>query len=176
MPASPGTYHVYVDVHAGGYLLLAYQSTEDIVIEETAEPPFSMAITNITIYDRPRIGDWSSAYWHVDLECQISNPYDHSISHTLKLGNIDADSDYQNLSAWYYKRKWGESENIEKVFTLSPGQSVTVLSKGFNSISGWYTWPQLNYHGYPVKNKTFFNIVDENWNSSPFVSAGTYTG
>ena len=32
MPASPGTYHVYVDVHAGGQLILAYIGAEDVLV------------------------------------------------------------------------------------------------------------------------------------------------
>lgn len=32
MPAAEGSYHVYIDVHAGGYLIAAYQAIEDVVI------------------------------------------------------------------------------------------------------------------------------------------------
>ena len=32
MPATPGTYHVYVDVRAGGQLILAYIGSENVVI------------------------------------------------------------------------------------------------------------------------------------------------
>ncbi|MBA7703977.1 hypothetical protein ES703_112774 [subsurface metagenome] len=40
MPAAEGTYHVYVDVYAGGYLVAAYQATEDVVIvTEVPVPP-----------------------------------------------------------------------------------------------------------------------------------------
>ena len=32
MPANPGTYHVYVDVHTVGQLILAYIGSEDVII------------------------------------------------------------------------------------------------------------------------------------------------
>ena len=38
MPASPGTYHVYVDVYAGGQLILAYIGSEDVIIQVPALP------------------------------------------------------------------------------------------------------------------------------------------
>lgn len=37
MPATEGTYHVYVDVYAGGYLIAAYQAIEDVVIAGVAD-------------------------------------------------------------------------------------------------------------------------------------------
>jgi len=78
MPASPGTYHVYVDVHAGGYLILAYQGTEDIVI---ASPAFTFSAGSGSHPTCPE----ATAYWYPILNWTISNPAAASVSHTLKL-------------------------------------------------------------------------------------------
>lgn len=42
MPATGGTFHVYIDVYAEGYLIAAYQATEDVVvITELIDPNLS---------------------------------------------------------------------------------------------------------------------------------------
>ena len=72
MPATPGAYHVYVDVHAGGQLILAYIGSENVVIA-------SLGLT----FGAPwgyKTGCPDSSFKGANVSVRISNPSAASIT------------------------------------------------------------------------------------------------
>ena len=149
------------------------------VFEKTILPSFNMAITRIDTYDRPYVDAERSSFWHVDIYCSISNPHSKTITHSLWIAYTASPSDPNNINSYRFDRKWdtGAEWEAEKVVTLAPGASRSLFSpwKSF-LIYGWagLNIPSCSYHGYPIKRKYYFRIIDELGNWSPVVSVGTY--
>ena len=49
MPASPGTYHVYIDVYAAGMFLIGYMGVEDVAIELPDITEYKLTVLDIPL-------------------------------------------------------------------------------------------------------------------------------
>jgi len=128
MPASPGTYHVYVDVHAGGQLILAYIGSENVVISAPVVEPFAIALGTLKTITAPGYGSWTGRA----ADYYISNPTNKSISHHM----------YQHITVLY--KSTGITYDMSQMWnwyddfglTLGPGGSYH-----FESLGGFYNTP-----------------------------------
>jgi len=128
MPASPGTYHVYVDVHAGGSLILAYQGTEDIVIAASAlfYMPSEMAVS-VT-----GDGEILGMYW----DCAVA----------LTITNIGQGSGVQTVHFW---DSVGNLDTTHQI-TLGPGETYQFSHSqwvDFRRISVYEVYAQGDWEG-----------------------------
>lgn len=148
-------------------------NVEMVPIAVPPELPFNMVITKIDVYDRPSYDGATSAYWHVDIYCDISNPHSSAITHSLWIAWAVAPNDPNDLASYRLDRKWDDWQE-EKVVTLAPAESRSLFSPWIQP--GGLTWnmPMGMYHGYPTKRKYYFRIIDELGNWSPVASVGTY--
>ena len=148
-------------------------NVELVPIAVPPELPFNMFITKIDVYDRPSYDGATSAYWHVDIYCDISNPHSSVITRSLWIAWAVAPDDPNDLASYRLIRKWDDWQE-EKVVTLAPAESRLLFSPWIQP--GGLTWnmPMGMYHGYPTKRKYYFRIIDELGNWSPVASVGTY--
>ncbi|MBA7483248.1 hypothetical protein ES707_18759 [subsurface metagenome] len=145
--------------------------------------PFTMSITKINT----RTDKYASAFWLMEVTCQISNPHSVQISHDIYCCWAFGSADPDDPASFRYNRCWGggspgtpKSELYSLLLTLNPGQSVTLVSP-FYIIDGWhdfhenYEWSNMPSgmwsHGQPKK--YWFRMIDELGNWSPVKSIGT---
>ena len=122
MPASPGTYHVYVDVHAGGYLILAYQGTEDVVIAAPAPAPFSFGGVSVSVTSE-------LSYTIAQMSVMVSNntpyPLQGKIYAVWKWASESSDPIPQRRRHW---NAIGDVNMDHIVVNLAPGASRNIVS------------------------------------------------
>ncbi|MDP2729197.1 MAG: hypothetical protein Q8O55_01785, partial [Dehalococcoidales bacterium] len=159
MPASPGTYHVYVDVHAGGYLILAYQGTEDIVI---AAPAFTFS--NVKV-----VAQWAGGH-------SYPSPY-----FTARISNDTPDAITHTLTLHHRRTRAGVPDSFAPVLqtfnlTLVGGGSYNYVYDGWGDHCGKSGSPPRNYCDWPplyVGYTSYFWLEDEMGNKSVEVSITT---
>ena len=176
MPSNAGTYPVYIGVFSDSQFIEPLYQAEDVVIT-APPPPLSMSITKIsTATDK-----YATAWWVMELSCQISNPHSVPISHELHCIWAFGSSDPNLLASFKWSRYWRNSwPSTGLLVTLNPGQSVTLISP-FYYIDGWhdmhmnYEWSNMPPGAYKagVRKKYWFRIIDELGNWSPVKSVGT---
>jgi len=180
MPSQTGVYPVYLGVYSAGQLLTLYQATENVEI--VTPPPFNMVITRVsTATDK-----YATAYWLAEVTGVISNPHSAAITHRLRCLMAPGTSDPYLFSSYIWVRCWGggvpgtpASQLYELPVTLSPGQSVTVVSpfyyiNGWHDIHGNYEWSNIDLmYKSGVPKKYWIVLSDELGNMSQPISVGS---
>ena len=146
MPASPGTYHVYVDVYVGGQRILAYIGSEDVVIQVPALPfTYTFSCTKGTCPS-------ATAFGVPQMSGTIKNNNSIPVSQNVKVMWKYYSRTY---AKWYGPALCEVSECMLNPFpvSLSPGQQQTFSYSGSCSLPGYdepYCAPTLfkNYDYY----------------------------
>ena len=157
MPAEPGIYHVYLDIHVGVVSLGVYQAIEDVIIEAPPALPFTFSGVWVQ-----RVRCESATAWNtLNFGCTITNPTDRSITHTLT-------PMYRSEGKYGYSDPRACSEGVFTL-TLKPGQSYNCNIQG-NYYDAedrrWRCAVLLGFSaGVPYGGCAF--LRDENGNDSP---------
>jgi len=182
MPASPGTYHVYIDLYAAGYYMAGYQATEDVVVQTPVLPPFTMEIVSLT-----SIGDKYSSYWMFIANVQITNNTGQTQTRRIKcLATYGEYYRYNDPIRWFQRTLENQVAQSPGVgvpwyeLTLSPSQSINLVSpqyyiNGWRDIFGTYEWPNWPLGAYRsgVPKEYWCCITDDEGNMGLAKSIGT---
>ena len=155
MPSEEGTYHVYVDVYAEGYLVAAYQAIEDVVIAAPVPPVGDFVYSEQTCGKR---GFAAAPAWRQPLySVRITNQAAAEGTRIITL----------HVRGTEYGDPWPGSWEGSWEQTLGPGQSVVVTARGL--------WPigtfSVEFDGIPwVFGPTtvcYMHITDDVGGSTP---------
>ncbi len=142
-------------------------------------PPFTMSITKIsTTTDK-----YATAYWLMEVTCQISNPHSVPVTHDIYCCFAWGYEDPNDLASFFPTSRMMGRYTWPEAFlsvTLDPGQSVTLVSPfyyigEYHDIHGNYEWSNMppGMYSAGVRKKYWFRIIDELGNWSPVKSVGT---
>lgn len=127
MPATAGTYHVYIDVYAADLPIAAYQATEDVVIKAApavGDFVYSNQVCGMAVFTPAP--SWTQATY----SCTITNQ-------GSKVGTRIVTFRYTYFHTYMNKMMFDYSEPFE--LTLAPGQSYTFTRRSgddFNQVFG----------------------------------------
>jgi len=120
MPSTTGTYKVYLDIYAAGYLIAAYQAIEDVVIAALAEFAYVSAIRQIPFDTDPGMS-WSM--YAVRMEIDVKN-----VSSVAGVCKVQAQ--FRGYDQYGNLRDWADFGTLRpewclKQTTIQPGAIVT---------------------------------------------------
>ncbi len=165
MPGSPGSYHGYIDVFAGGLRFLAYRLTEDVIIAQP-QYAFNFGTPSGALYNAIGLGyGWRLAR----ITCQMSNPNTSPVTRNIRVL-------WQDVAAlgWHTNRVWSYGGSAWFPVTLSPGAVQTLVQMeqftipGVDPNQGGTSWNQPAYpsSGWAAE----FVLEDDLGNKSPGVT------
>lgn len=159
MPASPGTYHVYLDVYAGGVPVAGFIADEDVVVASLA---FTFSAGSGSQNTCPE----ATAYWYPILSWTVYNPNSSSVTHTLKLMQLRHSHTYNKDYGPYVVGGSEYGYNYPGLLTIPAGGSYSWHYDGhILSPDGYVCWPPHMMH-YTY----YYWLEDELGNKSPQVS------